>query len=1036
MNASLRIAQSPRDAWEGAIRDWFQKTCAVSWKQTLPSLVVVPTRGQAHALKARLLQDAQSNLGLHFITPAGLRDLLIGATDRRLPLREHLRLLLAIAAEETLRESAAQESNADSLAAKAVVRAPDHLLRTLDRLEMAGWNFDALQLPSFQPIVRRFREQLRACDFTLVAKFDREAMAQSAARPPIFGNLLISGFDAAHWSHWFLLRAAVEAAEKAMVVLEYPRENLSSIDACWIGSWEEALGEAKPISAAVNKTSDSLFSEAEMQGVAVRPANCSFVVGTDASEQAEAVALTCLRFLGDEKCTRVGVIFAGAGSLPRLVASALAKLSIPHNDGFGHPVPGLFESAEWRAWLQLQRGPRINSLIRFLSALRTREKLFPELTLPRFEHTLRSAHSQILIDDLALLQQFCAADPGEKMQEVASVLSLIQFLPARGSFSEFLDATGNAFARLKWAQHWMEVAACSRRPVGGVANEITTDPALPTGKRLQGIANITAEFSRTLFLRWLEEIASTFSAGRDPAGDHPYARVQLLTVAQAQGQEWSHLIFAGWNEGSWPPPEKGEFAREEEIENFNRGIQQLNRRAAKQGSQGEGHTTVRENQSLYLGPSEHRQIALRQFHTLIESATEGIAIGASLVQESAPDRFWNPSELFSQLYQETHRRPLTQATMKELQRATAAWLQSAGTQIKRTPAPPPDVSQTRLAYDARRDPAAASGIYDFALRLPAERIPILSVSEFEALLKSPALVWLKKYLGVEGAEDDTNPWSAATGQWVHHWLANVAGAGADVEKKFMRIPDGTGIDLRIRAAAEEKYTEIKRLCHSVGKSMPDWWNSGWQNAFCLARVLGAKLATVEDWPWMAAEWTIDGEEPVRVAENASLLFRGRIDLLLARHEGSSLETDELWILDYKTGVNKKALVPAREDTEKRKSQLHKKLLDGTALQLALYGLAARQLGARSVFLSLLSPAVKPVAPQLSVEQMDAEADIFRELARMQQTGVFGMYGMLRSPWAFTRQYPLATLAVEQEILEQRWELTHPALAKEEEDFYW
>ncbi len=1031
---ALRIAPSSRDAWDGAIRSWFEETLPVSWKQTLPSLVVVPTRSHAHALKARLLQDAQSHLGIQFATPAGLRDLLTGASDRRLPLREHLRLLLAIAAEETLRESTEKESNANDLAAKAVVRAPDHLLRTLDRLEMAGWNFDALQLPAFQPIVRRFREQLRACNFSLVAQFDREAMAQSASRPPVFANLLLTGFDAAHWSHWFLLRAAVAAAKNATVVLEYPRENLASIDACWIGSWEEALGEAKPIWPKASKTSDSFFSEAEMQGAAVRPANCSFVVGSDASEQADAIALMCLRFLAEEKCTRVGVIFAGAGSLPRLVACALAKLAIPHNDGFGHPVPGLFESAEWRAWLQLQRGPRINSLVRFLRALRTREKLFPELTLPRFEHTLRSAHAQILVDDLAVLQQLCAADPGQKMQEVASVLQLIQFLPARGSFSEFLGATGKAFTCLKWTRHWMEVVACSRRPMGGAEDEMTTAPTLPTGKRLQGIATITANFSRTLFLRWLEEIASTFSAGRDAVGDHPYARVQLLTVAQAQGQEWSHLIFAGWNEGSWPPPEKGEFAREEEIQNFNRGIQQLNRRAAKQGSQGEGHTSVRENHSLYLGPSEQRQIALRQFHTLVESASEGIAIGASLVQESAPDRLWNPSELFSHLYQETHRQPLTQATMKELQRTTAAWLQSASPQTKRKAAPPADVSQTRLAYDARRDPAAPSGVYDFALHSPTERIATLSVSEFEALLKSPALVWLKKYLGVEGAEDETNPWSAATGQWVHRWLANVA--GADTKKKFARLPGGAEIDQRIRTAAEEKYAEIKRLCQSARKSVPDWWNSGWQNAFCLARVLGAKLATIEGWPWMAAEWTIDGEEPVRVAGDASLMFRGRIDLLLARQEVSTLEADELWILDYKTGVNKKALVPAREDTEKRKSQLHKKILDGSALQLALYGLAAQQLGARRVFLSLLSPAVKPVAPQLSVEQMDAEADIFRELARMQQTGVFGLYGMLRSPWAFARQYPLATLAVEQEILEQRWELTHPALAKEEEDFYW
>ena len=147
MNASLRIAQSPPDACEGAIRDWFQKTLAVSWKQTRPSLVVLPTRSHAHALKARLLQDGQSNLGLHFITPGGLRELLAGASDRTLPLREHLRLLLALAAEETLREAAEPESNADELAAKAVVRAPDHLLRTLDRLEMAGWNFPRKHIP-------------------------------------------------------------------------------------------------------------------------------------------------------------------------------------------------------------------------------------------------------------------------------------------------------------------------------------------------------------------------------------------------------------------------------------------------------------------------------------------------------------------------------------------------------------------------------------------------------------------------------------------------------------------------------------------------------------------------------------------------------------------------------------------------------------------------------------------------------------------------------------------------------------------------
>ncbi len=56
-------------------------------------------------------------------------------------------------------------------------------------------------------------------------------------------------------------------------------------------------------------------------------------------------------FLADEKCTRLGVIFPGSGALPRLVSSSLERLEIPHNDGVGHVVPGIFESAEWQAWI-------------------------------------------------------------------------------------------------------------------------------------------------------------------------------------------------------------------------------------------------------------------------------------------------------------------------------------------------------------------------------------------------------------------------------------------------------------------------------------------------------------------------------------------------------------------------------------------------------------------------------------------------------------------------------------------------------------
>ena len=120
------------------------------------------------------------------------------------------------------------------------------------------------------------------------------------------------------------------------------------------------------------------------------------------------------------------------------------------------------------------------------------------------------------------------------------------------------------------------------------------------------VDKLDIEISRALYLRWLGEIAFTFTAARETIGDHPYARVQLLSVPQAHAQQWSHLIFAGWNEGSWPPRETGEFARQDEIDAFNRSIQKLNRRASRQGRQGEGHTSFA-RVTPYLGPAQQRQ---------------------------------------------------------------------------------------------------------------------------------------------------------------------------------------------------------------------------------------------------------------------------------------------------------------------------------------------------------------------------------------------------------------------------------------------
>src|SRR6266516_1548348 len=986
----LLVVPSLREAWEDAIAPWFERVLPETWKRTLPSLVVVPTRGQANDLKARLIAKGYSHFGLQFVTPASLRALLArdDATPHAQP--EHLRLLLAIAASEM--EDRPNESEA--LAAKSVARAPALLLRALDRLETAGWKFQELGLSSFASVVQRFNELLKKCGFVLPGETDRRRLQQAARGKREFSYVLITGFDGAHWAEWFLLRTAIELAENAMIVLEEPRENFSDIDLCWIGSWEEVCGEAQHAPLPTTALGDSLFSEMEMRGGAETAKRFDFLIGTNFSEQAEAITRQCVRYLADEKCTRLGVIFTGSGALPRLVASSLERLEIPNNDGLGHIVPGIFESAEWQALIELQRAPRLNSFLSFLNALPDPAVVSPKISRQVFEKILHESYKEVLLDDLELLREFCATRVDDKSQSAAEALRALPFLPPRATLAQFLEQTHAALAHLDWKQHALELASVAR----------------DWSQRLD------VKFSRALFLRWLEETAATADAARSAAGDHPYARVQLLTVARAQNQEWSHLILAGWNEGAWPPPAGAEFARAEEIHAFNHSVQQLNQRAARQGSQGEGHTSVRENHSLYLGPSEQRAIALRQFDALLESASESVTLTASLLQEDAPERFWNPSECFTQLYLKARHEPLTQATLTNLQRATPLLPKAAPVAT--------DVQQTAIAFNARRDASKPATEYDFALRANESYrpMPTLGVSDLERMVSSPAIVWMKRYLGVEASDDTANPWAVTSGKWVHRWLASISEKKAG--KLFAAFPSSTIIDERVRVSADERRAALQQLCDSLGRVVPDWWNSGWLNARFLARHLGGKIASAKGWTRMAAELPIGRDGAVKIADGVELQLRGQIDLVLAQNDSADFTGQKIWIVDYKTGSTK----------ELKSSDLHDSLVKGTALQLGLYSLAMRELGAAEVSVSVLSLAVKNVGPQLSVVDLTPHTNVFADLAEMQRTGVFGMKGEIRPAFGYSAPYPLATLQIDNDILEDKWGLTHPALVLEKEEW--
>jgi hypothetical protein len=301
-------------------------------------------------------------------------------------------------------------------------------------------------------------------------------------------------------------------------------------------------------------------------------------------------------------------------------------------------------------------------------------------------------------------------------------------------------------------------------------------------------------------------------------------------------------------------------------------------------------------------------------------------------------------------------------------------------------------------------------------------VPKLSVSDLERMVSSPAIIWMKRYLGVEAPEDAANPWAATTGKWVHQWLANIIEAREGTI--FSALPSLTTIDKRIRLAADERRAALRRLCDLSGKVVPDWWNSGWLNARYLARHLGAKIGGAKGWEWMATELAVGREGAVKIADGVELELHGQVDLVLAQNDIVSFAGQKIWLVDYKTGSTR----------ELKTSDLHDNLVKGTTLQLGLYALAIRELGAAEVSVSIISLAVKNVAPQLSVADLAPHTDVFSDLAEMQRTGVFGMKGEIRPAFGYSAPYPLATLPIDNDILEDKWALTHPALVLQKEEW--
>jgi hypothetical protein len=960
----LFTALSPAAAWEEVIQPWLA-TASQDVQSLRPHFFVTPTRSLAYFFKARALEAGQHLLGVRFVTPSELREWFAASTD--LARSEQLRLLLAAAAENI--------SRTDRDPAALVARAPEALLHALDQLTQAGWNPCDEVPPALRPIVREYQRLLALSGLRHPADFDRALPVR-----PRIARLLIAGFDGQHWPLWPLLANATASAEAATVLLQDPRDEARELDELWIGTWENTFTPAQPVAAVERPRPLTEVLHLPESGEARDRAEVAFLVGDTPHELADAIFSRVRHDLAQPDCTRLGLVFAQASPLARLVAQQLADANIPHLDTFGHPLPGPFEEPAWAAWLRVQQDRRAEP---FLALLRLNPTLAERCggAADELADRLTRAVQTLLIDDLAVLAEFLAKKHSDPLAlALAGVLQDFTWLPERATFREHLAQTLAAFAQLGWPESVLELNRHSAWQHGLAGTPV----------------------SRASWLRWLEAALVSSRRERTPAGVHPYARVHLLTYTQAEAQEWSHLIACDLNEGQWPPPwrEDGWLA-EPQVAALNAKVRALNLRAITQGVQGEGHIAMRAGYTWILTPADQRALALRQFLNTLENTSTAVAACACLHEATQPDRLAPPGEYFLRLHFGARGQSVSPRTMRALRAET---LRARG--AARPVASTFDASPVLRAWQARRDLSKPFGAYQFAGQTTPHTVT-LSATAWEKALQRPAQVWLETFLGVaEPEEADADLLPAARGQWVHRWLAAPAPSGS-----FAPLPSAAEIERAVRAAAEEFRDSVTSLLARCAREVPDWWDSVWRDAATIATTLARKIGGLSGWERCAAEWRIENTA-VTLPDGATLRLRGRVDLLLARGAGELGE--EVWIIDHKTG-DPDPLRPG-------------KFLQGDGLQLGLYALAARAMGVAKVGFSRLGPSHELAEPSLTEADLEAAAALWRELVAMQDHATFGQLGELRSEYGIRAAWPLATLAVDTAVLARKWALTHPVFA--------
>ncbi|MDD2764532.1 MAG: PD-(D/E)XK nuclease family protein [Opitutaceae bacterium] len=836
----LRLFRRAETAWSQVVRPWLTAPPG----QLTRRYVVVPTRGQSHALKQRCLVEGVPLLGVEFLTPGLARQkwLALARPDPPALGRELLLLGLRILVEARLAVLRPEE------AAWGFWKSlQSDLARALDEFEallQAGFGAEHFPVPQLREIFTALTAWTESLGFGLASRqSEAAALAPVAPAAPCAGDaLLIYGLSAEMWEEFFPVAAFARRGGDLTVVLPEPElRGARALDEGWIELWEALLGvEAQTLDASepASRGEVAALWTGDEGGSAE---NARVLVGRTRADEMALLADELARLLA-AGAENIAVIFPRADAAHLRLARLLAARRLPFADLLAGAGPPAVDGQLQRALLAFYaRGARLEELL----------ELWPRLRALNFvQQPLRAVRPvcERLFDDLqthalAAYPEKLAAGEGPAWREVARVAGLL--LPP-------------------WPEELTLADALGRFETVGARFNLPLPPGWPA------LAAFAARETRLLPARVVLATLDAFLPAAGPVvaapGREGFAPVTLTTRRRAAGVAWSHVVFAESNAGVWPERMESSCW----LPDDQRRVLNETRRF-----------------SLGLFTDDDRAALARTALAAIAGDTrEQVIFTAALFEEDEPELRLAPNAWLERVLIAQNRPGSGSGGLEEVF-SSLARTAPAGSAA----GPAPKIEAWETIWHQRRDPAMPFNDY-FLSGPPAVTRPArLAARLIERGVQDPAGLWFEAVLGIRRV--DWNPLMRARkkslGQFAHRLLAQTL-SGPPVEGVFMRQP--------APAEARSRLTGILAVLRAQWPR-DRYWDSFHAELGELAGRLLEKVFGLEAGPLVAIEMPLPREATVPCGGGERLAVQGRMDLVLLDRPGWA--GAQVAIVDFKTG---------------------------------------------------------------------------------------------------------------------------------------